>query len=84
MDNSADGFDHGHGVLILPDVSTQIHTYGAFLEAVINKLKYFVSCRHLGPAGNDYRNGAALGNLLEFFTVIGLDHSSAQLSSDTT
>jgi len=84
MDNGAQGFYHGHGVLILPDVSPQIHTYGTFLDAIINKLKYFVSCRYFGPTSNDYWNGTALYNPLKSFTVIGLYYSSAQLSSNTT
>ena len=84
MDNGSDSSDHSHGVLILPDVSPQIHAYGTFPDAVINKLQYFISCRYFGPTSNDYGNGAALGNPLESFTVIGLHHTSAQLSSNPT
>ncbi len=82
MDDSTNGASHRHRVIVLPDISSQIHPDRASLNAVSDELEHLELAAHLRTACHHHRNRATSHHLLELLAPVGLHHPRTQLRSD--
>ena len=83
VDNVTYRFDHSHRMVVLPDIPSQIHPYGALLKAVVHKLEYLKLRVHLRPTGHNDRDRAASYDLFEAVcTPVCFHYPRPQLSGN--
>src|SRR3972149_7801257 len=84
VNNGMQGLGHSDRMLMLPDVSSKIHTNSSLLHTIMNKLKHRQLCIKLRPACYNYRNRTTLSNLIKIFTPVRFYHLGSQFCSDAT
>src|SRR3990167_1073568 len=82
VNNGMQGLGHGNRVLMLPDIPSQIHSYGSLLHTIMNKLKHRQLCIKLWPARYNYMDRTTLRNLIKIFTPVCFYHLGSQFCSD--
>src|SRR3972149_10447010 len=82
MDDMTKRPDCWYRMRALPDVSSEVHTDGAPLHPVVDKLEYLPFCVHLRPSGDHDRDRTAVHDLIKVFAPVGLDDLGADLSGD--
>jgi hypothetical protein len=78
----AQGPHHCNRMLMLPDVSAQIHPFCSALHSIVYKL-YHALVFNLGASGHDDRNRAAVHHLIEVFAPVGFNHPCSKLGCNS-
>src|SRR3990170_2048674 len=84
VDYGSYGAYGGYGMFSLPNVSSKVYAYGAFLHAVIDEVEHFALSVDFWSASNHHGHWAAVNDLFEVvFAVVGFDYSCADFSGDS-
>src|SRR4030042_3525031 len=65
VNDGVQGFGHGHGIRILPNVPSQVDTDRPLLHAVMHEFKNLRCCLPLRPTGHDHGNRTSAHHLVE-------------------
>ena len=78
MDYGSDCAYGSYGMFCLPNISSKVYAYGAFLHAIIDEVEYFTLGVDFWSSSDYYWHWAAVNDFLEIiFAVVGFDYSCA-------